>query len=239
MVETPERVRLRYRLAGPGRRCVAWSIDGVVKLGVVLVAGVFAAVLAALPFGEGLGMGVLLVALFLLEWLYGAVWETLTGGFTPGKWAMQIRVVRTDGAPAAFPDFLLRNLLRGVDWMPGLYVTAVIAALLDDKLRRVGDFVAGTVVVVEESDTLLGAVEIDPPVSEDERQALPPKVSLSADELRAIETFLRRQKQLSAERAEELAALLGPMLSEREKVEADTWTRVLELSYARATGKDR
>ena len=54
-----------------------------------------------------------------------------------------------------------------------------------------------------------------------------------------IEEFIRRRPQLSRERAEELAELFGPALSERTGIEADTWERVLVLAYARATGKDR
>ena len=80
---------------------------------------------------------------------------------------------------------------------------------------------------------------VEPPVTETERQALPPKVVLSRDELGVIESFLRRRKLLSPERAEELAVLFGPRLSERTGVVAPTWERVLTLAYARATGKDR
>ena len=68
---------------------------------------------------------------------------------------------------------------------------------------------------------------------------MPAGVSLAAEEVRVIEDFLWRRPRLSEGRAEELAALYGPALSERTGVQAPTWTRVLTLAYARATGRDR
>jgi hypothetical protein len=69
--------------------------------------------------------------------------------------------------------------------------------------------------------------------------ALPPRVELYRDEIEVIETFLRRRRQFSDERARELAQLFGPALARRTGVTAPTWERVLVLAYARATGKDR
>ena len=160
-------------------------------------------------------------------------------GRTPGKLVLSLRVVREDGSPGRFPDFLLRNLLRAADFMPGFFAVGLASMFMDRKFRRVGDIVGGTVVVVEERGNVLGEVTIDPPVSDEERQALPPRVDLRRDEIAIIEQFLRRRKKLSDSRAEELARMLGPQISERTGVDADSWERVLVLAYARATGKDR
>ena len=238
-VATPERVAFRYRLAGPGRRTVAWLIDFGIRA--VFFAGflVVVSVASLLPGGQGIGMGMALVVLFLLEWAYGAVFETLLSGRTPGKLVLSLRVVRDDGSPGRFVDFVLRNLLRAVDFLPAAFGLAVLTMSLDRKFRRLGDLLAGTVVVVEERSRMHGEVRIDPPVSEAERQELPPSVALDRDEVTAIEAFLRRRRTFSDERAEELAWLLGPALAERTGVQADRWERVLALAYARAVGKDR
>ena len=251
-VETPERVRFRYQLAGPGRRALAWLVDTVLR------ALVFATVVAVVSLFSAAGSflieasaGVILVSLFALEWLYGVVFETLLDGRTPGKAALQLRVVRGDGAPVRFADVVLRNLLRAVDYFPifsplgvdslayPTFAIAIVVMTLDPRLRRIGDLVAGTVVVVDVHERLRGMAEIDPPVSDRERQELPAAVSLSADELRVLEEYVRRRPSLSAQRSEELAEQIGPMLSERTGVRADSWDRVLVLAYARATGKDR
>ncbi len=238
-VETPERVRFRYRLAGPGRRAVAWGLDGLVKILLLVVTLILLSPLMLLPEVSGVGIGLFLVALFLLEWGYGVFFETLFSGRTPGKFALDLRVVREDGAPGRFADFLLRNLLRAADFLPFGFAVGVATMFLDRKLRRLGDLLAGTVVVVEGRGRLHGEVVLDPPVSDLERQGLPPRVDLTREEIEVIEEFLRRRRTFSEERAEELAGLLGPALSDRTGVVAPSWGRVLALAYARATGKDR
>lgn len=251
-METPERVRFRLQLAGPGRRALAWALDAVLRVAVMVVI-----IVVMLPFfalsdlTSGTGIGVYLLLLFVVEWLYGAIFESVLGGRTPGKMALSLRVVRVDGSPARIPDILLRNLVRGVDYLPvwapfgsdtlslPLFGVGVFTMFLDPKLRRIGDLVGGTVVVVEDRQGVRDDVAIEPPVTEDERQRLPVQVSLSAEELRILEAFIRRRGRLSPERTEELAQLYGPALSERTGIEADSWERVLVLAYARATGRDR
>lgn len=238
-VMTPERVRFRYRLAGPGRRAVAWMIDALLRMVVVGSVMVIVGVLSLIPGIGAVGMGVLLVVMFVSEWVYGVFFETVLRGRTPGKILMSLRVVREDGSPGRFADYLLRNLLRAVDYLPGFFAIGLATMLFDRRLRRVGDLVGGTVVVVEERGRVRDRAEISPPVSDEERRSMPARVDLSREELSAIEAFLRRRSRLSGERAEELAWLFGPTLSERTGVKADTWERVLTLAYARAVGKDR
>jgi hypothetical protein len=184
-------------------------------------------------------MGLWFVLLFLSEWLYGAIFETLMQGRTPGKLLLGLRVVRVDGSPAQMQDFVLRNLLRGVDFLPVFYGVAVLCQLGDDRLRRLGDMVAGTVVVREDGSGVLDRVRIEPPVSETERREMPARVVLTQDEIALIESFLRRRRRLGPARSEELARYLSPRLSERTGVEATSHTRVLTLAWARATGRDR
>lgn len=238
-VDTPERVRFQHRLAGPGRRGIAWLIDGFIFLIVAIALSSVLGALEGAPALQKAGTGVFLVAMFFLQWGYGAFFETLLSGRTPGKLTMSLRVVREDGGPARLQDYVLRNLLRTADWVPFGFGLGLLVMLIDPQMRRLGDLVAGTVVVVEERRGMLGRIAIDPPVTQAEREALPPRVVLSRDETAVIEALLRRRHELSDERAEELAALFGPNLSERTGVLAPRWERVLVLAYARATGKDR
>jgi len=250
-VETPERVRFRHQLAGPGRRAVAWGIDTVLRIVVVLIGVFVLSFLVVLPsFFSGAGMGLIFLLIFVVEWFYGVGFEIALAGRTPGKWMLSLRVVRVDGSPARVPDLVLRNFLRAVDYFPiwaplsesfavPTFGVAVLTMTLDPKLRRIGDLVGGTVVVVEDRDRIGEDVVIDPPVTEEERQELPAQVLLSRDELRILEDFVRRRRRLSKERAEELAELYAPALSERTGVEAPTAERVLVLAFARATGRDR
>lgn len=238
-VDTPELVRFRFRLAGPGPRAVAWFVDVGLMFSVTFVAMVIIDVFSLIEGGQDLGMGLLLVLLFVMQWLYGAIFETAMGGQTPGKRALSLRVVRADGSPGRFPDFLLRNLIRSVDFLPVGFGLGVLVMAMDGRLRRLGDLVGGTVVVSEERTRVLASVPISPPVSVEERQALPARVDLSKAEVRAIEAFLRRRSQLTTERAEELAHFFAPEVTERTGIEAPTSERVITLAYARAMGRDR
>ena len=243
-VHTPERVRFRYRLAGPAQRGVAWLID-VTVMAILLFAFLIVGVFLDLTVTEGTGTGAFRLAVFGVQWLYGATCETLMSGQTPGKMVMSLRVVRTDGSPAQLPDFLLRNLLRVADALPTVFLAfptfglGVIVMAFSPRHRRIGDLVAGTVVVVEDEAFVLGSVNVEPPVTEEERQALPPSVHLTNQELQVIEAFLRRRPRLSNERAEDLAKLFAPTVTDRTGVEASSAERVLALAYARATGRDR
>ena len=98
-VEAPERVRFRYQLAGPGRRGVAWGIDLLIR---VVVVAMFSILVVVVTQSEA-ALGPILLVLFIVEWFYGVLFETLWRGRTPGKAAMQLRVVRVDGSPARFP----------------------------------------------------------------------------------------------------------------------------------------
>ena len=239
-IDTPERVVLRYRLAGPGRRAAAYGVDLACR-GVILgaLSLLFAMLAAVVPGGAGIGMGGLMLTLFFLEWGYGALCEWTMAGRTPGKWLLGIRVVREDGSAGRFSDFLLRNLVRTADFLPGFFAVGLLSMLFDSRFRRLGDLVGGTVVVVEDRERMLGVVRIEPPVSEEERQAMPAQIRLGTEERRVLEVFLRRLPKLSRQRAEELAALYGPALESRTGWRAETWTRTLVLAYAKSTGKER
>ena len=110
---------------------------------------------------------------------------------------------------------------------------------MDKRMRRIGDWVGGTVVVVDEKTRVFGEVQLSSPITDDERSQLPVSVRLSRNELQVIEGLLRRSDTLSKGRTEELAGMLSPILHDREGVESDTALRSVELAYARAARKDR
>lgn len=236
-VETPERIRFRYRVAGPAQRGAAWLVDAVIQA--VVAAALTAAAAAASTLVGGLSTGVMLLGLFVLQWFYGVFFELALAGRTPGKVALELRVVRTDGAPARLPELLLRNLVRAADFLPFGFAVGVVVMAMDPRLRRLGDLVAGTVVIAEDRTRMLAAVRVEPPITEEERRALPPRVHLSPEEREVLEMFVARRAALGRERAEDLARHFGPELSRREGVTAPTWERVLVLAWARATGRDR
>jgi uncharacterized RDD family membrane protein YckC len=197
-VETPEGITLPLRSAGAIVRSHAFAIDALIRLGVVIGASL---VLAPL---EGLGSAVYLVLLFLLEWFYPVVFEMGRRGATPGKMAMGLRVVMDDGMPPTLAASVLRNLLRAVDFLPFAYAAGVLSMLMRSDFKRLGDVVAGTLVVHERSSTLHAAAPAAEPVG--------PALPLSAAQQTAVVDWALRTPRLTAARAEELATLALPAL---------------------------
>ncbi|HEX6765631.1 MAG TPA: RDD family protein, partial [Polyangiaceae bacterium] len=101
-VETPERVRFSFRLAGPAQRAAAYLVDAIVRGVVLAVVWLVAGLFGAIGGIEGLGMGIALFALFAVEWGYYVACERLMNGRSIGKQVLHLRVVRSDGLPIGF-----------------------------------------------------------------------------------------------------------------------------------------
>jgi uncharacterized RDD family membrane protein YckC len=235
-VETPEHVRFSYQLAGPSRRALAYLIDALIR-GVIFVGVIFVASVAGAFDEDGLGgmsMGVGLVLLFALEWGYFMLFELLWSGRTPGKKAMKIRVVREEGVPMSVMDTVLRNLLRAADFLPVGYAIGLVVMARDARFRRLGDLVAGTMVVTERRQGYAAPLAIHPPPTDKELAGLPSRPPLDRDDLDAIELFLRRLGTLAPLRELELAEMIAPVYAQRMGVRYRDPTRFLALLYHRA-----
>jgi uncharacterized RDD family membrane protein YckC len=92
----------------------------------------------------------------LLAMAYFTIPEALFGA-TPGKRLAGVCVVRVDGAPLSLQAMVIRNLLRGIDWLPFLYVFGGALTLFSTNSQRLGDLVAGTTVVFCRDATEPGA----------------------------------------------------------------------------------
>ncbi|GLQ93291.1 RDD family protein [Dyella acidisoli] len=196
-IETPEGVALRLRAAGAFGRAQAWLLDFVVRMAVFFTAlGIFGAL------GRG-GMGLASMLLFALMWAYNVVCEVWFHGQTLGKRALGLRVVSADGTPITLLPSITRNLLRVVDGLPGIYGVGLICSMIDPSGRRVGDIVAGTL-VVHANDLPAGSkVPIVP--------AQPLPLPLDQDEQAAVIEFAERSPLLTVQRQEELADILYPL----------------------------
>ena len=194
-VETPEGITLPLRTAGAMVRGHAFLLDLLIRLAVLIVANLLLSRL------DGFGAGMSLVLAFLLEWFYPVLFEMGASGATPGKRSMGLRVVMDDGMPPTLQASVLRNLLRVVDFMPFAYAAGVLSMLLRHDFKRLGDIVAGTLVVHVLTRQLHGTL----PVAE----ALAPAHPLSALQQVAVVDWALRTPRLTVPRAEELALLAG------------------------------
>ncbi|HET9933732.1 MAG TPA: stage II sporulation protein M [Polyangiaceae bacterium] len=232
-IETPEHIQFRYRVAGPSRRALAYALDFSLR---AVIGGVLA-VLFGLGGASGFQLGAVLLMLFLLEWGYFVVCELATGGRSPGKRALDLRVVTLSGAPISFGDSVLRNLLRAADFLPSAYVFGLLAMLFDARFRRLGDLAAGTMVVYEKRQRLRPPIDVEPPKAR-ELARLPERVDLASESVLAIEQFLRKVPDLSEQRAEELAEILAEPHAARLRLKYKSAVRFLEiLHYVAVQGR--
>ncbi len=158
-LQTPESVKLEFVLAGIGNRAFALLIDYTV-LGLALTAMVLLWIFLSYQLINYLdrvnisysGLQNWLIAIpflifFTLFVGYFVIFETLWQGQTPGKRFVKIRVIQENGRPVGLAQSTLRAILRPLDdslWIGTFFI------LLGKREKRLGDWVAGTVVVQEE-----------------------------------------------------------------------------------------
>ena len=140
--ETPEGLLLPMEPAGLISRGYAAIIDGFVRAFIYLVL-IFTFTLA----GFESGLFLLSIMFFLIEWFYPVFFECNSKHATPGKRMMSLQVINEDGTQINFSNSVIRNLLRGIDFLPLMYLTGALTTLTNKKFQRLGDLAAGTIVV--------------------------------------------------------------------------------------------
>lgn len=145
-VLTPEHVQLRLVPAGLGSRCLAWFIDFIFQAGAVILLAYFFIGL----FGGEIGRFAVITAGFIVTWAYHMYFDLFSQGRSPGKKIMGLRVVDERGLPISLQQSFIRNVVRVLDSQPVFfYGFGGLVALLHPESRRLGDIVAGTLVVAE------------------------------------------------------------------------------------------
>lgn len=189
-VLTPEGVALRFSIARAGDRLGAFLLDATI----ILVATILIVVAAAFASsGEldasGWLFAFVFVAIFLLHSFYFIWFESRGRGMTPGKVRMGIRIMDARGGTLTVGAIVVRNVMRVLEvHLPLIAVLApeafwaaspgwaqLIAAawlliiagmpLFNTRRMRVGDFVAGTVVVTSPAVRLERDVGAEAPAS--------------------------------------------------------------------------
>jgi uncharacterized RDD family membrane protein YckC len=192
--ETPEGVDLDLHIAGPVVRACAWAIDALIRVIVYWIASIALMVLG------NVGTALMALGFFLMEWIYPVVFEVVRGA-TPGKKLMNLSVVQDDGTPVSVTSSMLRNLLWIADFFPLFYFTGLVSMTLNTRFKRLGDLVAGTLVVY------LREEQSEISIPDRESRVLP--TALLAVEKSAILNFAERSELYSLERQIELTDIIG------------------------------
>jgi uncharacterized RDD family membrane protein YckC len=205
IIETPEQTSIEFPLAGIGSRFLAILVDSMIQGAVVIV-------LILMVFGLGAGfsrlglansssaptwiIAILIFVYFLLTYGYYMLFEAIWNGQTPGKRLTHLRVIKDSGQPITAIDAVGRNLLRIVDQLPFAYGIGVLCAWISPQSKRLGDYVAGTVVVHEKPFEKVPA-PWDAPTPAAATHSYGAN-RLTPEEFALVEAFLNRRSALDA-----------------------------------------
>jgi len=147
-IVTPEAVLLEFETAGVASRTIAELLDlGVQVVALIVVLMVLAFVGGSGGVGEVVAVVLSLLTGFLVLVGYPAAMETFWNGRTLGKAAMGLRVVTREGAPERFRHAAIRAMIGLIEIYAFLGIPAVIAIVTSRRDQRLGDLVAGTLVL--------------------------------------------------------------------------------------------
>lgn len=243
-IVTPEAVPLDLDTASVGSRAIALLLD-LILMAIAAVALVLALVAMDGVAGDALGgwVAVTLALLLLLavQFGYPIAFETLWHGRTPGKAALGLRVVTTEGGPVAFRHAATRAALGIIDFYLSFGAVAVISTLLSARDQRVGDLAAGTVVLRERSGHQTPqVVRFTPPAGLEGYTALLDVSTLPPRVYGAARAFLLRAPTLPADVRAGLAGQLADELARRVRppappaaIDAETFLRCVAAAYQR------
>ena len=200
-LETFTGVDIELRVAGIYVRGIARLIDDVLRFLII-------SAISALLIPTGLvGIGLAAVLGFFIWWTYNVLFEVLNNGVTPGKHYMGLRAVNADGTPIGWMNSVIRSTLLVVDFLPLGYLLGIVTMALSGTQQRIGDIVAGTIVVYNRNRSTRKIAEI--------RRVAPVPDGLTADDQLLFLSFQERLSDLSPERAIELAETLDPLLGKK------------------------
>lgn len=193
-----DNVPVELPVARVGSRVLAAVVDYIILFVLLIVwSGLIITLSTGLRLRPGWGLAAWLVGLFVFDYGYFALQEMLFDGRTAGKRLFGLRVVARDGAAASNGALLVRNLVRVIDLLVGVLLMA-----LDPLSRRLGDRLAGTLVVHQRSSE-----------AELVLARLPP--GWGAAEARLVESFLRRAPELEPKARQALARRFERWVDER------------------------
>jgi uncharacterized RDD family membrane protein YckC len=236
-IETPEKIIFTYQIASVGTRIMAFTVDFLIQALIVILLLLLLWALSAMTGAGGngtfsahdanaLAAAFAYIVIFFLQWGYFILFEVLFNGQSPGKKAMRIRVIRSNGEPLDFSTIVIRNLLRAIDGFPFYNFLGGLVAIVNRQSRRLGDMVTDTMVVNEirfnltEPSFTTSLSGQDKPADRTRRVFAAGK-RLSENELLILRRFLNERTRLPADKQPVVAARLADQVMERLGLQRD------------------
>ena len=202
-VRTTQNVFIQYPLASVGDRILGYLIDQLIFV-------VYVFIVIAIAQSIDMEQIWLLIALLSIPYiLYRLLFEIFMNGQTPGKRAMQIKVVRINGTPATVGDYVLRWIFGLIELNVASGLIAMLSVIIGGKGQRLGDLVAGTTVIklIEQRQATAQDVFVSP--ENNYEVSFPQAVQLNPSDIELIQRSLEINRDLGNQK---------PMLAITEKV---------------------
>ena len=236
-VETPEQVAVSYTLAGVGTRGAAALIDLLLML---LLTGVLWYGAASIPrlmptlrdmTGGGWVTATVIIGQFCILWGYFVTFEALWDGQTPGKRLLGLRVVRHGGGGVDLGASAARNVIRFVDFLPFGYFVGMVAVVANSRNQRLGDLVAGTIVVRERLLRHQRPRAVAAAATDDGEM---PTATLDDDRFAVLDRFVARESTLDDASRTRITAALVARLGVDVRTDAVAALRILHQREVQA-----
>lgn len=183
-ITTSQNIDIDYEIAGLGPRILARILDGVLFI-LIMAAG---AIFVSLTEGtlSDIGVGILVAIYILLYVFYDLLCEIFMNGQSIGKKVMKIKVISLDGGRPSVGQYMLRWLFRIVDFSLTGSLCALISAAVSEKNQRVGDMVAGTVLIRTNPRTKMQDIAFAPPEEEEYTPVFPEAAQLTDKDIALV-----------------------------------------------------
>ena len=214
-IETPEQVTFSYSVAGIGSRAAALLLDYVICFvpGTLLFAALMATFGSLRRFAGAMSwfLALFILSQFAVFWGYHVLFEGLRDGQTPGKKRFGLRVVLDGGYGITLSAAAVRNITRLIDMQPGFFhVVAMVSAAFSRRGKRLGDILAGTMVVQEKLIQVAPAAVVEPAARTPAGESL-----LTDAEYAMLDQWVARRSTIDAERRRALAETLYARFASR------------------------
>lgn len=217
-LHTPEYVQIPFETAGIGTRGIAKLIDFLCIFILMIPLQFVMGLLSMLPIIDSLFQAIYIIVSAAIPFVYFIGFEKFMKGQTIGKKAMGIRVIMDNGQNPPFLAIFLRNILLLADAFPFTYLAGIITIFFNKKEKRLGDLVAGTIVVFEKkekSNEIVFNQVVQ--VKKEEKDILKQLPILPGEHYLLLESFLTRRNSFAFEARKQVAEeMVGKMWPEIE-----------------------
>lgn len=189
-IETAQNITINQNVANITTRIGSYILDAII---ITLYIFVLMFIINMLDLKEGFTLWVFVTIFGLPVFFYSLLFEVLMNGQTPGKMINQIRVVKLDGSKPTFGSYLLRWMLRIVDFSLASGSVAVLTILLNGKGQRLGDLAGGTTVVSERKRVTLNTLGTN--IDEDYQPTFPQVTTLTDSDVQTIRQLFFKAKR--------------------------------------------